>query len=79
MNITVDGIEYEVEHTEHVGYPERIVVWSLDKELIGDVALDHNLEHGEADIGRGAESVNYYDFSEMSPEDIGTWIAAVAE
>lgn len=81
MNITVDGHEYEVEHTEAgMGAPERIVVWTLDEELVGDVSLDHNHEHAEADVSdRGAEAVGYFEFAAKTPEEIGTWIAAVAE
>lgn len=80
MKITVDGIEYEVERTEAgLGAPERIVVWTLDEQLVGDMSLDHNLEHAEADIGRGAEAVGYFEFAQKTPEEIGTWIAAVSE
>lgn len=80
MNIIVDGIEYEVEHTEpHLGGPERVVVWTMDEELVGDVSLDHNYESASAMIGRGPEAISYFEFAEKTPEEIGTWIAAVAE
>ena len=84
MQITVDGIDYEVEHTEaHMGAPERIVVWADSwtprHVLIGDVSLDHNLEHAEADTGRGAEAVSYFEFKEKTVTDIATWIASVSE
>ena len=75
--ITVDGCDYEVEHTEH-GL-ERIVVWDVDTDLVGDVALDHNLECAFADIGRGGESVNYFEFDAMPTDDIARWIVCTAE
>lgn len=80
MKITVDGHDYEVEHTEpHLGQPERYVVWTLDEQLVGDLVMDHNHEHAEADTGRGAEAVSYFEFFGKTPEEIGTWIASVSE
>jgi hypothetical protein len=78
--IIVDGHEFELEHTEaSAGNPERVVVWTLDEELVGDVVLDHNLEHAEADLGRGREAVGYFEFKEKTPSEIGEWIASCSE
>ena len=78
--ITVDGINYEIEHTEDsTGDKETIVVWDREQNRIGDIEIDHNLEFAHGDLGHGDEEIDYYDISQRSEEEVGTWIASVAE
>lgn len=74
--VTVDGIEYEVEHTEkYANCPERVVVWTMNQGLIGDALVDDNVEQIFVTAGDVECEYSYFEYvGENKVHDLARFI-----
>jgi len=85
-NITVDGIDYEVEHSED-GSLERVVLWANPTFLVADAIINHNVEcitvHFHNGEEKRTETYDYWAFANEDSKDVAVahlaiWMGSVA-
>jgi hypothetical protein len=80
--ITVDGCDYEVEHTSGITNYESIAVWTKDDELLADAVVHHgqefvNVTYHHPEHGDWSTHISYHEYT--TPEELARWLVATYE
>ena len=77
MQITVDGIKYDVDFNHGIINVDTLAVFDMDENLVGSAEIDHNAESIDIQREDGEEdSYNYHEYT--TPEDLAEWIVSTS-